>query len=106
MIFRDAVASTWLGQAENDGFNRLVLAAGLTWRQTAVLRAFCRYLLQTGIPFSQAYMEQVLSANAGISRLLAPALPHAVRSRRSRPAVRARECHETTEADRSRRSKP
>jgi len=69
--FREAVASIWLGQAENDGFNRLVLAAGLTWRQTAVLRAFCRYLLQTGIPFSQAYMEQVLSANAGIGRLLA-----------------------------------
>ncbi|HEY7379224.1 MAG TPA: NAD-glutamate dehydrogenase, partial [Steroidobacteraceae bacterium] len=68
--FQDAVASTWLGQAENDGFNRLVLAAGLTWRQTAVLRAFCRYLVQTGIPFSQAYMEQVLSANATISRLL------------------------------------
>jgi len=68
--FQDAVSSIWLGQAENDGFNRLVLAAGLTWRQTAVLRAFCRYLLQTGIPFSQAYMEQVLSANAAISRLL------------------------------------
>ncbi|HKE46132.1 MAG TPA: NAD-glutamate dehydrogenase [Steroidobacteraceae bacterium] len=68
--FQDAVANIWQGQAENDGFNRLVLAAGLTWRQTAVLRAFCRYLLQTGIPFSQAYMEQVLSANAAISRLL------------------------------------
>ncbi len=68
--FKEAVASTWQGQAENDGFNRLVLAAGLNWRQTAVLRAFCRYLLQTGIPFSQSYMEQVLSANAEISRLL------------------------------------
>ena len=68
--FKDAVGSLWQGQAENDGFNRLVLAAGLNWRQTTVLRAFCRYLLQTGIPFSQAYMEQVLSANAAVSKLL------------------------------------
>ena len=68
--FKDAIFRTWQGHAENDSFNRLVLAAGLDWRQTAVLRAFCRYLLQTGIPFSQAYMEQVLSTNAAISRLL------------------------------------
>jgi glutamate dehydrogenase len=68
--FKDAILSTWQGHAENDGFNRLVLAAGLNWRQTAVLRAYCRYLLQTGIPFSQSYMEQVLSANAAISRQL------------------------------------
>ena len=68
---QDTFASVWNGHAENDGFNRLVLDAGLTWRHTAVLRAYCRYLLQTGIPFSQPYMEQVLAANAGISALLA-----------------------------------
>ena len=67
---QDTFASVWQGQAENDGFNRLVLNAALTWRHTAVLRAYCRYLLQTGIPFSQPYMEQVLSTNAGIGSLL------------------------------------
>jgi glutamate dehydrogenase len=35
-----------------------------------VLRACCRYLLQTGIPFSQAYMERVAVAQAPITRLL------------------------------------
>ncbi|MBS0395832.1 MAG: NAD-glutamate dehydrogenase, partial [Proteobacteria bacterium] len=54
-----AIAALWQGQAENDGFNRLVLAARLSWRETLVLRAYCRWLLQTGIPFSQAYMERV-----------------------------------------------
>ncbi len=67
---QDTFASVWQGRAESDGFNRLVLSAGLTWRQTAVLRAYCRYLLQTGIPFSQSYMEHVHSANAAISTLL------------------------------------
>ncbi len=36
--------------------------------QTRVLRACCRYLLQTGIPFSQAYMERVLHAHSHITR--------------------------------------
>ena len=35
-----------------------------------MLRAYCRYLLQTGIPFSQAYMERVLVAQAPITRAL------------------------------------
>ena len=39
-------------------------------RQIVVLRAYCRYLLQTGVPFSQAYMERTLAANAGIARSL------------------------------------
>ena len=44
----------WRGDAENDGFNRLVLGAGLDWRQVAMLRGYCKYLLQTGVPFSQS----------------------------------------------------
>ena len=69
-IFQESFASTWLGNAENDGFNQLVLAGRLTWRQTAVLRTYCKYLLQTGIPFSQPYMEQVVNENAELATLL------------------------------------
>jgi glutamate dehydrogenase len=87
--FMDTFAAVIAGESSNDGFNRLVLAAGLTWRQTALLRAYCRYLLQTGLPISQAYMEQVLAAHAGISTLLVnlfttlfdPAKPAAKRNR-------------------------
>ena len=50
---------------ENDGFNRLLLGAELSARQIVMLRAYCRYLLQAGVPFSQAYMERALGANAG-----------------------------------------
>jgi glutamate dehydrogenase len=69
-LFQDVFENTWIGRIENDGFNRLILKAGLDWRQAALLRALCRYLLQTGLPFSQAYMEQVLAEHALIARLL------------------------------------
>jgi len=69
--FEDAFARIWSGEAENDGFNKLVLAAGLTWRQVAMLRGYAKYLLQTGVPFSQAYMEETLVRYPLVARLLA-----------------------------------
>ncbi|HEY0766366.1 MAG TPA: NAD-glutamate dehydrogenase domain-containing protein, partial [Steroidobacteraceae bacterium] len=68
--FREAFAAAWSGALENDGFNRLLLGAELAARQIVVLRAYCRYLLQTVVPFSQAYIERALGANAGIARNL------------------------------------
>ncbi|MGV6853482.1 MAG: NAD-glutamate dehydrogenase [bacterium] len=58
------------GRAENDGFNRLILGAGLRWKQVVLLRAVCKYLLQTGIPFSQNYMERTLADHPDVARLL------------------------------------
>jgi glutamate dehydrogenase len=69
-LFKEALLATWRGEVENDGFNRLLLCAGLGAREIVVVRAYCRYLLQTGIPFSQAYMERVLVAQAPIARQL------------------------------------
>ncbi|HET7480746.1 MAG TPA: NAD-glutamate dehydrogenase [Rubrobacteraceae bacterium] len=69
-IFQDAFARTWRGEVEEDGFNRLVLRARLTWREISVLRAYCKYLRQTGVTFSQDYMEDTLFANPHIARLL------------------------------------
>jgi glutamate dehydrogenase len=68
--FREAFLAAWSGAIENDGFNRLVLGADLSARQIVVLRAYCRYLLQTGVPFSQVYMERTLSGNTAITRHL------------------------------------
>ncbi|WP_291994809.1 NAD-glutamate dehydrogenase [Candidatus Accumulibacter sp. ACC003] len=55
-------------EAENDGFNRLVLLAGLNGRQVGILRAYRRYLLQAGLPFSQAFIEQCLATHFRITR--------------------------------------
>ncbi len=68
--FGDAFAAVWRGAAENDRFNRLVLAAGLTWREVAVLRAYARYQRQAGSNFSQSYVADALVANAHVARLL------------------------------------
>jgi glutamate dehydrogenase len=62
-----AIESVWCGATENDGFNRLLPLTGLAVREIMVLRACGRYLLQTGLPFSQAYMERVLQSNPVIA---------------------------------------
>ncbi|MEU6145097.1 NAD-glutamate dehydrogenase [Streptomyces sp. NPDC047081] len=68
--FQEAFAATWTGKAENDGFNALVLSAGLTWRQAMMLRAYAKYLRQAGSTFSQDYMEDTLRNNVHTTRLL------------------------------------
>ncbi|MBB6421237.1 NAD-glutamate dehydrogenase [Streptomyces sp. AK010] len=68
--FQDAFCATWTGKAENDGFNALVLSAGLTWRQAVVLRAYAKYLRQAASTFSQDYMEDTLRNNVHTTRLL------------------------------------
>ncbi len=68
--FSETFARVWRGDAENDGFNRLVLAAALDWRQVSMLRAYCKYLLQTGVPFSQSYVEGTFTRYPLLARLL------------------------------------
>jgi glutamate dehydrogenase len=68
--FQDTFAAVWNGQAENDGLNALVTAAGLTWRQVMVLRAYAKYLWQAGAKFGQGTVEQTLRKNVHITRLL------------------------------------
>ncbi|RST11229.1 NAD-glutamate dehydrogenase [Streptomyces sp. WAC05374] len=68
--FQEAFAATWTGRAENDGFNALVLSAGLGWRQAMVLRAYAKYMRQAGSTFSQDYMEDTLRHNVHTTRLL------------------------------------
>ena len=69
-IFHDAFEKIWRGEVENDGFNRLVLRAWLGWREIVILRAYCKYLRQAGVAFSQAYMERTLADNFAIARQL------------------------------------
>ncbi|MFI4998455.1 MAG: NAD-glutamate dehydrogenase [Reyranellales bacterium] len=66
--FAEALDRVWSQALENDGLNRLVLGAGLAWREVAVLRSYAKYLRQTGIAFSQDYMERVLVAYPTIAR--------------------------------------
>ena len=65
---KSAFTAVWTGRMDSDSFNQLTLSAGIPWRIVVVLRAYCRYLLQTGLPFSQGYIAQVLVNNPGIAR--------------------------------------
>ena len=69
-LFEEALTALWLGQTEDDGFNALVLTAGLNWREVTLLRAFAKYLRQGGMRFSEDYMQRVLRSNPAITRLL------------------------------------
>jgi glutamate dehydrogenase len=66
----DALEALQEGRAEADGFNRLVLLAGLTWRDCWLLRAMFRWLKQVGFPFAQESVEATLSAHPAAARLL------------------------------------
>ncbi|NQV99368.1 MAG: NAD-glutamate dehydrogenase [Rhodospirillales bacterium] len=65
--FHATFAKVWIGAIESDGFNALVTRTGLAWREIVILRALCKYLRQTGITFSQQYMEQTLTNNPRIA---------------------------------------
>ncbi len=69
-LFQDTVAAVWEGRNEADGFNALILAAGLTWRQATILRVYAKYMRQGGTPFAQDYIEEALKNNIDITRLL------------------------------------
>ncbi len=69
-VFFDAFKQIWFGNVESDGFNRLILEANLTWQETAMLRAYTKFLKQIGFTFSQTYIEQALVMNAEITRAL------------------------------------
>lgn len=69
-LFEACFEAVWLGRNDNDGFNRLVLAARLDWREINLLRTCCKYLRQAGTRFSLEYMEETLVRNSRITRLL------------------------------------
>ena len=68
--FQEAFIRVWTRQAENDGFNRLVLGADLEWHEVVILRAYAKYLRQVGVNLSEAYVQQTLAKHPGITRLI------------------------------------
>ncbi len=64
--FEEAFAKIRFGISENDGFNKLILGAGLSWREITIIRAYAKYMQQTGFLFSQAYIEKTVVIHAAI----------------------------------------
>ncbi len=68
--FEDALLAALDGRAESDGFNRLVLSIGVSWREAAFLRTCARYRQQSGLDPSQSLQEEAFAAQPGIARKL------------------------------------
>lgn len=83
--FQKAFAAIWSGDLESDGFNRLILSAGLTGREVTILRSYARYMRQVGFPFSQQYIEDTLSNHPKLAQALV-----ALFVKRFDPKVKAR----------------
>ena len=64
----DAVAAVWHGRTESDGLDRLVVLAGLTWREVSWLRAMRTYLLRVSSGFTVDYQNEAFAANPEIAR--------------------------------------
>jgi glutamate dehydrogenase len=90
--FEEAFAKVWSGEMESDGLNRLVLFAGLDWRQVVILRTYTKILRQSAATFSQSYMEDALAAHPEITAALVRLFER--RFDPGREADRDRECDE------------
>jgi glutamate dehydrogenase len=55
------------GVAEDDGYNALVLVAGLMWRDVVLIRAISRFLRQIRIAYSQDYMWATLRKHPAVA---------------------------------------
>jgi glutamate dehydrogenase len=66
----DALAAVLNGAAENDGFNRLITSVGLSPQQANWLRAWYRYLRQTGLSVDLTTAVAALRRAAPVTRAL------------------------------------
>ncbi|MHA6287940.1 NAD-glutamate dehydrogenase [Maricaulis sp. CAU 1757] len=66
-LLEDALLAMADGRAEDDGFNRLIVEIGVSWRQAAFLRTCARYRQQTGLDPSQTIQEEAMAAYPAIA---------------------------------------
>lgn len=68
--FEQAIEKIWLGDIQNDGLNKLILLAGLQWRDSVMLRAYSKYLQQSVFSYSQTYIQEALGSHPAIAKNL------------------------------------
>jgi glutamate dehydrogenase len=68
--FEEIIELIWNGDIMIGSLNRLVIAAEFNWQQIFLLRAYNKYIHQTGSRYSQQYIAAVLVENLEITKLL------------------------------------
>lgn len=69
-LLEESFTAVWTNDVADDGFNRLVMSAGLRPLEVGVLRAYARYLHQSNTAYSQTYIEATLAEHSKVARLL------------------------------------
>lgn len=67
-LLADTFKATWSHDVDDDAFNSLTQSAGLDWHEIVILRAYGRYLQQTGVPYAQDMLAQTLNRYPAIAR--------------------------------------
>lgn len=65
--FEEAFDKIWAREMENDGLNKLVIRATMSWREITILRTYLRYLRQVGLHYSREFIESTLAGNPKIA---------------------------------------
>lgn len=66
--FENALSKLWAGEIQDDGFNKLILSAGLNWRDVVLVRAYSKYLRQAGFTYSQEFIEEALVKHPDLTK--------------------------------------
>jgi len=93
-IFQDVFNQVWRDDAESDLLNSLVLAAQLNCREITILRAYRKYLRQTGFTYTPQYVSETFIKYPHIAKsfiqlfhgLFDPTLQDAAESRETQVA--------------------
>ncbi|NBV05794.1 MAG: NAD-glutamate dehydrogenase [Proteobacteria bacterium] len=68
--FEKTISLLWQKVLDVSSLNRLVVGADLDWKQIYLLRAYTKYIYQTGFRYSQSYIADVLIKYSDITKLL------------------------------------
>lgn len=69
-LFEEAFLKVHAAETDSDGLNSLVFSAALPWHKVRLLRALSRYLIQTDIGLSYAFMAQAIPSHPDLAASL------------------------------------
>lgn len=67
---QDAITDVLEGVAENDGFNQLITATGISAQATVWIRSWFRYLRQTGLSYGLVTVVEALAEAGDVTRAM------------------------------------
>ncbi|MFV9876217.1 MAG: NAD-glutamate dehydrogenase [Rickettsiales endosymbiont of Dermacentor nuttalli] len=66
----EALSAIWSNKVQNDSLNKLILRSNLSHRQVMLVRAICKYIRQTGFSYSEEYVNDILTRNPQLCKLM------------------------------------